>query len=311
MRVKDMETFVALARQRHFGRAAEQLNTTQPAISARLSSLERTLGKRLVLRGDRRFELTPEGELVLQHFEQTLADLAGLRARLDGRADEPEGPLRIGAIDSVSSTWLPPLVDALREAYPRLKIDLTIDGTSHLVEAMRSGTLDISFCLEPVTGDAFRHYVACAFEMIWVGSPRVVEAGRTYSVAALSEMPIITFPRNSPPFRFVEDYLLINRTQPERLISCNSLYAIISLLVDGFGVGAIPTVTVQREIREGLLRPARLAEPFPAIDIVASFRATTDQAFIGEVVDLARAMTQQWCARQDPSTAWLGDKVQV
>src|SRR3546814_13669533 len=82
MRILDMTTFVALARHRHFGRTARDLNATQPAVSSRLAALEGDLGCRLVERGARDFSLTPEGERVLAVFQNVLASLSSLRENL-------------------------------------------------------------------------------------------------------------------------------------------------------------------------------------------------------------------------------------
>ena len=82
MRLLDMKTYVVLARNRHFGRTADELNTTQPAISSRLASIERELGCKLVIRGDGRFALTADGERVLQHFETVLDDIEALKDSL-------------------------------------------------------------------------------------------------------------------------------------------------------------------------------------------------------------------------------------
>lgn len=134
MRILDIKTFVALARNRHFGRTAEELNTTQPAISSRLAAIEAELESRLINRGDGSFALTADGERVLQSFEAILGDIDRLRGTLQGDAVPALEPLRIGAIDSVSSTWMPHLIDSLhRSTEPEDRAD----GRRH--ETSRSG----------------------------------------------------------------------------------------------------------------------------------------------------------------------------
>src|SRR6478752_3069553 len=78
MRILDMMTFVALARHRHFGRAAQELHTTQPAISIRLAAMEQEFGCKLLHRTGRDFGLTPAGERVLQTFRTILSTYDGL-----------------------------------------------------------------------------------------------------------------------------------------------------------------------------------------------------------------------------------------
>ncbi len=305
MRDIDMRTFVALARNRHFGRTADELNTTQPAISGRLAALEAEFGCRLVHRGDRAFALTPAGQQVLAQFQQTLHDIDALRRHLGQAAQAQLEPLRLGAIDSVSATWMPALIEALRASFPELRIELTVDGTRPLVDGMRAGDLDMVFCLQPVLDDGFRSYVACMLQMVWAGAPSLIDPDRTYTVAELGELPIISFPRNSPPFQMIAPFFQDEQVLASKLTSCNSLYALVNLLIDGFGIGAIPTVSIRREIDQRLLVPLRVAKRMPPMPIVASYRAGPEWSFLPQAVEHAKATVSGYCARVDPSLVWL------
>ncbi len=304
MRDIDMRTFVVLARTRHFGRAARELNTTQPAVSSRLAALEADFGCRLAHRGDRDFTLTPEGEKVLARFEAMLHDMDSLRQSLRSDTLARREPLRIGAIDSVSSTWMPGLIDMLHTAIPDLRIDLTVDGTKPLVQGIRRGELDLIFCLHPVLDEGFRSYTACFLEMVWAGSPQLIDPDRTYTVAELAALPIISFPRNSPPFQMIAPFFHDAQALASKLTSCNSLYAIVNLLIDGFGIGAIPTVTIRREISQNLLVALKVTKRMPPMAIIASYQASTDQDFIQMVVRHAKTAVADYCARTDPALVW-------
>ncbi len=295
---------VALARNRHFGRTAQELNITQSAISSRLATLETELGCRLVNRGDGQFELTDQGRLALASFERVLGELSDLNAAVSTQSGPMTEPLRIGAIDTVSSTWMPQLVDALHLRFPSLKLELTVDGTKQLVSGMRQGDFDLIFCLHPLIDDGFRSYNACTFQMLWVGSPRIVDPDRVYGVAELAELPIITFPPNSPPFEMIAPYFHDDNALASKLTSSNSLYAIINLLIDGFGVGAIPTLAVERELRMGLLTAIRAKKAFAPMPIIATYQATVRQDVMREVVAQARASIAEYCLTVDPDKAW-------
>lgn len=305
MRTLDMKTFVALARNRHFGRTAEELNTTQPAISSRLAALESELKSRLINRGDGSFSLTADGEEVLHRFEAILADIDRLKGSLQGEAAPALEPLRIGAIDSISSTWMPHLIDSLHQTFPNLKIELTVDGTKHLVQGMSKGEFDVIFSLHPVLDDGFRSFTSCILQMVWAGSPKLIDPHKTYSVAELAGLPIISFPRNSPPYQMIAPYFHDEHALASKLTSCNSLYAIINLLIDGFGVGAIPAVTIRRELKMGLLHQVRVAKRFPPMHIVATYQASTHQDFIRKVINQARISAARFCASVEPEMAWM------
>ncbi|MEC9245446.1 MAG: LysR family transcriptional regulator [Pseudomonadota bacterium] len=305
MRILDIKTFVALARNRHFGRTAEELNTTQPAISSRLAAIEAELESRLINRGDGSFALTADGERVLQSFEAILGDIDRLRGTLQGDAVPALEPLRIGAIDSVSSTWMPHLIDSLHRSFPNLKIELTVDGTKHLIQGMSKGEFDVIFSLHPVLDDGFRSFTSCVLQMVWAGSPKLIDPDRTYSVAELASLPIISFPKNSPPYQMIAPYFHDEQALASKLTSCNSLYAIINLIIDGFGVGAIPAVTIRRELSMGLLHQVQVSKRFPPMHIVASHPASTPQAFNRKLISHARISAARFCASVEPDMAWI------
>lgn len=305
MRILDMTTFVALARHRHFGRAAQELHTTQPAISIRLAAMEQEFGCKLMHRAGRDFALTPAGERVLETFRTILGTYDGLKHEL---ADDPSmgsKVVRVGAIDSVSSTWLTPFVESLHETFPTLKIEITVEGTKSLIEDLGKGELDIIFAVDPAIGDSFRSFSSCVLQMTWAGSPRMIDPDRIYSVDDLAQMPIITFARDTPPYRMIAPYFQDEQVLAGKLTSSNSLYAIINLLIDGFGVGAIPTVTIKRELKMGLLHPIRVSKRFPAMPIIASYQADSQVELMRRVVDQARQSAAQFCATVDPSMAWV------
>ncbi len=305
MRIIDMKTFVAIARNRHFGRTAQEMNMTQPAISSRLAALENELGCRLVNRNDRDFSLTPEGERALQSFEKILGELEKLDAGLSGLDVPVLVPLRVGAIDSVSSTWMPHFIDALHQRFAGLKIELTVDGTQQLLHGLRKGRFDLVFAIQPLIGEGFRSFRSCTLQMVWAGSPKLIEEERLYSVASLADMPIISFPKDSPPYQMIAPYFHDEQVLASKLTSCNSLYAIINLLVDGFGIGAIPTVTIMRELKGGLLCPVKVSKRFPPMPIIATYQSSTHQDLVRIAVEQANQSAARFCEQVEPGMAWI------
>ena len=301
----DLRTFVVLSRTRHFRRAAEELATSQPAISARIVALEEELGCRLIERGDGVFRLTEAGEQALESFEKMLAELDRLGARLRNEPEPVAATLRIGAIDTVAATWLPGLIETLHARYPHLRVELTVDGTRPLGIGLKKGNFDIIFAIHPVVDDGFRSFSACVLQMIWVGSPRLVNPERAYTPQDLSAMPIITFPRDTPPYQMVAPYFHDEQVLASKLTSCNSLYAIVSLLIDSFGVAALPTVALRRELASGRLVSMKVTKHFPAMPVVTSYQALTHQSFMRAVADEVRRAAASFCAASAPGTAWV------
>jgi DNA-binding transcriptional LysR family regulator len=306
MRIVDIETFTTLVRLRHFGKTADLLNTTQPAISSRLANLERELNARLIIRTERHFEITAEGKAALRCFEQMLQSIDCLRQDISHHVPEP-AHLAIGAIDAISSTVLPRLAESLRSAAPLIHLDLTVDSTLGLNQRMIEGNLDMVFSLDPVMGEGFRNFVACTFEMSWVGSSGFIDTDREYSVDELAEMPIITFPPNSPPHRMITPYFQSENHLARSMTTSNSLFAMINLVIDRFGVAPIPTVVIRRELQNQLLHRIKVRKPFPPMPIVASYRTISDSGLMALVVQRARESVIAFCRDVDASMAWPGE----
>ncbi|AJY45452.1 LysR family transcriptional regulator [Martelella endophytica] len=305
MRIIDMATFVSLARNRHFGRTARELNTTQPAISSRLAILEREYGCRLIERGDRDFRLTPAGEEALRVFQDVLEQLRMLKSELKEGGSDAAYVVRIGAIDSVVATWMPDFIEALSHVMPNLRVELTIEGTRDLVAGLAHGEFDLIFGIEPAIGDNFRSFIICYYEMVWAAAPAVINEQQVYGVDELSQMPIITFPKGTPPYAYVAPYFQDERVLASKLTSSNSLFAMINLLIGGFGVAAIPSVAIARELQNRLLCRVSVAKPFPPMPIVASYQTTVGQNILRNVADQARKSAAAFCETVSSEGAWV------
>ncbi|MCY1164169.1 MAG: LysR family transcriptional regulator [Pseudomonadota bacterium] len=305
MRLLDMTTFAVLVRNRHFGRTAEEMNTTQPAVSSRLAAMEAELGCRLIHRAGSEFRLTPEGEQVLVAFQGVLRSMDLLKASLKNPQHEANVVVRIGAIDSVIATWMPDMVESLHLRMPNLKVELTVESTKRLIYGMNKGEFDLIFAVDPAIGDGFRSFVSCVWQMIWAASPKIVDPDRIHSVDELANMPIITFPKNTPPYRQIAPYFQDEQVLASKLTSSNSLFAIIKMCMDGLGVAAIPSVVIERELGSGLLNPMQVAKRFPPLPIIATYQSSTEQEIILRVVSQAQESARKFCGRVNPSTAWL------
>lgn len=123
MQTRLVEYFLALHRERHFGRAAAHCNVSQPTLSAGIATLEAQLGKRLIARDRKYAGLTPEGEAVLPWAQQLVAAAEAIGQAADTAGGPLKGELRLGAIPaSMPMTGF--LVEAIRARYPDLNVQL-------------------------------------------------------------------------------------------------------------------------------------------------------------------------------------------
>ena len=153
MNLRDLRYLVALADERHFGRAAERSSVSQPTLSAQIRKLEEYLGVPLVERQPKRVSLTPAGTRIVERARRLLqeADAIVELARTD--RDPLSGPLRLALIPTVGPYLLPHVASRLRKELPRLKLMLYEYQTGPLLERLRAGELDVGIVALPVDLD--------------------------------------------------------------------------------------------------------------------------------------------------------------
>ena len=153
MNLRDLEYLVAVGEHRHFGRAAEACNVSQPTLSTQLKKLEQELGIALIERSPRHVMLTSTGERVAERGRAMLDEASAIRA-LARQATDPEGgTLRMGLFPTLAPYLLPHVVPTLHERYPNLELLLIEEKTEVVIDQLRSGRLDVGILALPVAGD--------------------------------------------------------------------------------------------------------------------------------------------------------------
>lgn len=305
MNLKFLETFFWLAKLRHFSITAERLNTTQPAISARLRALEEELGVELLFRTTREVHLTPAGHGLLRHVEIILDEMRQIRERL-GLDNEIAGVVRIGVVDAIVRTWLPNLFEWLQANYPLLSLEVTVDTTLQLARALREGETHLVIAIEPVAGEHLANTPICAYGMGWVGRPDLAPK-HSLSPEEVASLPLIAYQPNTPPARLVADYFQDISLNRSRVSASNSMSTMIELAADGLGIAAVPSVCVEREIAEKRLRIIDTTRAFTPLTFVASYRATPRNAAIMATLDGFRAAAAAFCDKRPANLARTAD----
>ena len=142
MDIRQLSYLVALAREKHFTRAADACGITQPTLSLRIQQLEQELGVPIVIRGNRYLGLTAEGERVLKLAQSVLEGVDGLRDELAHAADAPLGRLTFGAIPSALPT-LAPLTDAMRQRFPKLAFTVLSLSSEEIRRSLEDFSIDV------------------------------------------------------------------------------------------------------------------------------------------------------------------------
>ncbi|SDE84633.1 LysR family transcriptional regulator [Limimaricola pyoseonensis] len=139
--IERLEMFLALAKARHFGRAAEAMGVTQPTLSAAIRQLEDTLGVKLVVRGSRFQGLTPEGERVLAWARRITGDMRGMKEELRAAREGLTGTLRLAVIPTALGA-VARLTARVSAAHPKLRFALRSATTAELLSAIEDHEAD-------------------------------------------------------------------------------------------------------------------------------------------------------------------------
>jgi LysR family hydrogen peroxide-inducible transcriptional activator len=140
--LKQLRHLVALADNRHFGRAAKACLVTQSTLSASLKELEDVLQAPLVDRTNRRVAFTPLGEATVARARRLLDEAEALVLAAQGERAPLTGTIRLGVIPTIGPFLLPRILPALRAAWPKLRLYLREDQTDPLLEQLHAGRLD-------------------------------------------------------------------------------------------------------------------------------------------------------------------------
>ena len=140
--LKQLRYLVAVADERHFGRAAAACNISQPSLSAQIQNLEEVLGVVAFERTKRRVMPTPIGETLVARARRVLSEAEAFVAQARRSAPPLTGPFRLGAIPTLAPYLLPRVMPGLRAAFPELRLYLREDLTDRLLDRLDRGTLD-------------------------------------------------------------------------------------------------------------------------------------------------------------------------
>ncbi len=287
--LRSLEAFVWIAHLGSFRAAAAKLHTTQPAVSQRIALLERELEVRLFDREPRGVVLTVKGQELLSYAERMLqlrSDL--LLAARDKQA--MRGLVRLGVSETIVHTWLAALIERLHSSHPELTLEIEVDTTPQLRERLTTHQLDIAFLLGPVSEPRMKNIPLSSYPMAWVADPRLDLGVEPVSFRTLANWPIITYPRDTLPYRHVRELFARAGYPALRMYGNSSLSTIVRMTLDRIGVSVIPSVVVAPELADGRLRRICAEHKLPDLDFYATYPGKPDSYMAEAIAEIAREL---------------------
>jgi DNA-binding transcriptional LysR family regulator len=290
--LRSLEVFFWAARLGSFRGAADRLNTTQPAVSQRIANLETELGVPLFTREARTVALTGKGRELLGYAERML-HLRGEMMRAVAGPSAMGGVLRLGVSETIVHTWLARFIERVHAAYPRVILDIEVDVSPNLRDALVADEIDLAFLLGPVSAPRMINHELSRYPLSFVASPALDLPAEPVPLAALAALPFITYPKSSRPYLALRELLRSPDLPAPRIYSNSSLSTIIRMTRDKIGVSVIPPVVIRRELEARELRLIETDAALPDLCFHATYSIAPDIATTEAVTELARTVAAE------------------
>ena len=272
MRRVTLETFIALAQLRHFGKVAQSLNTTQSTVSARIKGLERDLGADLFIRDPSGVALTPKGRELLAHAVQVVEGMNAM-SRATGMDAHREGTLRLGVSETLASTILPRFVQVFTQTYPNAKLEIIVNTTTYQRDELLDRTLDLALLMGPVSHPSIANIDLIQFDMSWVAAPHhpLTHKGQV-TLDDLAHFPLLSYSTTSRPYLELVEKLRKAGIVTPRLYSSNALGASVAITKAGRALASAPRTYTREFVESGDLVELDVPLDLTPLRFTASFR---------------------------------------
>jgi LysR family hydrogen peroxide-inducible transcriptional activator len=279
MTLTELRYVVALASERHFGRAADACFVSQPTLSVAIRKLEEELGVVLFERGPRDIGVTPLGRRIVEQAQRVLEQAAAIKEIASHGKDPLDEPLRLGAIYTVAPYLLPHLVRQLHKRAPKLPLLIEENYTMRLVEMLRAGELDVivvasaidsaGLVTQPLYDETFQ--VAVPALHAWAQRKRIsaqelagqslllLGSGHCFRDQVLDACPAL-------------DRGNAAAGSLQKTVEGGSLETIRQMVASGVGITVLPSTSINTAEKQGLLRYIAFARPIPDRRVVMVWR---------------------------------------
>ena len=280
MTLTELKYIVAVAREKHFGRAAEACFVSQPTLSVAIKKLEEELDVKIFERGTSEVSVTALGEQIVRQAQQVIEQAAAIKEIAKRGKDPVSGPLRLGIIYTIGPYLLPDLVRQAIERVPQMPLMLQENFTVKLLEMLRTGELDCAIMAEPFpdtglavaplydepfmaavpTGHALARRKHISAEELKQETMLLLGTGHCFRDHVLEVCPEYA--------RFASDAEGIRKS-----FEGSSLETIKYMVASGMGVTVVPQLSVPREAQPHI-KYIKFSAPVPSRRVVLAWRRT-------------------------------------
>ena len=300
MELRHLRYFVAVAEERHFGRAAERLHIAQPPLSQQIRRFEAELGEPLLYRTTRSVELAPAGEALLERAREILAafDSAVEDARRAARGEY--GRLAIGFTGSSTYAMLPTIAAAMRTELPGVVLDLQGELlTPAQVARLIDGTLDLGLLRPPVRERELSTEVLHSEPLLAVlPNSHPLANADAVPLELLSDEPFVTYPSHfrSVVHDAVEDACAAHGFKPVAVHEVAETATLVSFVAAGLGVSLVPASVRNMTVEGAVYRP--LIHDATRVELAVAWRRDDDRPVLTGALDVIRRSLREGASEQ-------------
>jgi len=262
-----IEAFLEVARRQNLSRAAEALFVSQPTLTARLQSLEATLGEQLFIRTRRGMRLTEAGDAFLPYAEHAVAALADGRERLAELRRGVAGRLVLGAPPTVSTYTLPALLARFSATHPGVRLAVKTGTSEEVLEMVLHDQVQLGI-IRALANQEIETIPLYTDTLVLIAGPghRLARSssGRQARMADLAGEVLVLFGRSSSYLQFTTATFRQAGVLPGSVLELDNIEAAKKMVERGLGVSLVPTSTVAGELAAGTLARIELVDAAPA-----------------------------------------------
>ncbi|MEP1695628.1 MAG: LysR family transcriptional regulator [Paracoccaceae bacterium] len=285
--LKQLEAFAFVVDAGTFRAAASALGTTQPNISARINALEAALNVTLLIRDAGSVRLTADGDKLLKKTREVLwAGEALIEAA--GRQELIEETLRLGVTELVACTWLQSFLRLMKEAYPKLRIQLDVDISNAIDAKLMEGQLDLALQTEPFKSKTFASQALGQERYCWVVNFDLFQNLSTKpSLTELFELTVLTHAKHTQACDALHILATERGLRSERIVHSSALSACVPMVLEGLGAALLPERLVTAEIASGDLHKVEPDWVPKPLSFYARYAPTRSALYVEKAAQIA------------------------
>ena len=313
MTLTELRYIVAVARERHFGRAAQRCFVSQPTLSVAIKKFEDELNVTLFERGSTEITVTPVGQVIVEQARKVLEEAGRIKELASGGKNPLLGPLRLGVIYTIGPYLLPRLVPALMKSAPQMPLLLQENFTLKLIELLRNAEIDLAIMALPLP-DAGLMIQPIYDENFVVATPagHSWEGRKTISAEELkSETMLLLGVGHCFRDQVLEVCPEMARFSSgaegvQKSFEGSSLETIRHMVAGGIGITVLPQSSIpEKTSKRDLLRYIPFSKPQPHRRVVLAWRKSFTR------LEAIEAVRQAIFTSGMPGVQWVDEKIAV